>query len=74
MIPLSMIAPGEEVRLVEIRGGHRLRKRLADLGLNLGTTLGVMKTDRHGPMILTVKDSRLVIGRGMAHHILVEVV
>jgi len=69
-----MIAPGEEVRLVEIRGGYRLRKRLADLGLNLGTTLGVMKTDRHGPMILTVKDSRLVIGRGMAHHILVEVV
>ncbi len=74
MMPLSMVAPGEEVRLVEIRGGQRLRKRLADLGLNIGLTLGVMKTDRSGPMILTVKDSRLVIGRGMAHHIFVELI
>ncbi len=73
MIPLSMIMPGETVRLMEIRGGRRMRKRLADLGLTIGMTLDVMKTDRHGPMILRVKDSRLVIGRGMAHHILVKV-
>ncbi len=74
MMPLSMVAPGEEVRLIQIRGGQRLRQRLADLGLNVGMVLDVMKTDRNGPMILGVKDSRLVIGRGMAHHILVELI
>jgi ferrous iron transport protein A len=49
-----------------------MRKRLADLGLNLGMTVRVMHRDRHGPLILAVKDSRLALGRGMAHRIMVE--
>jgi ferrous iron transport protein A len=69
-----MISPGEDVRLMEIRGGQRMRKRLADLGLTIGMTLCVIKTDQHGPVILRVKDSRLVIGRAMAYRIFVDVV
>jgi Fe2+ transport system protein FeoA len=72
MMPLAMVAPGEEVRLTAIRGGRRLRKRLADLGLNLGMTVRVVQRDRHGPLILAVKDARLALGRGMAHKIMVE--
>lgn len=72
MMPLAMVAPGEEVRLTAIRGGRRLRKRLADLGLNLGMTVRVIQRDRHGPLILAVKDGRLALGRGMAHKIMVE--
>ncbi|PKO23285.1 MAG: ferrous iron transport protein A [Chloroflexi bacterium HGW-Chloroflexi-1] len=58
MMPLAMVSPGEEVRLVAIHGGQRLRKRLADLGLNLGMTVRVLQGDGHGPLILAVKDSR----------------
>jgi ferrous iron transport protein A len=72
MIPLSMVSPGEEGRLVAIYGGQRLRKRLADLGLNLGTTLKVVQAGMIGPLIVAVNDSRLVLGRGMAHKIMVE--
>ncbi len=72
MMPLAMVSPGEEVRLVAIHGGQRLRKRLADLGLNLGMTVRVLQGDGHGPLILAVKDSRLAVGRGMAHKILVQ--
>jgi Fe2+ transport system protein FeoA len=67
-----MVSPGEEVRLTAIRGGQRMRKRLADLGLNLGMTVRVMQRDGCGPLILAVKDSRLALGRGMAHRIMVE--
>jgi len=72
MMPLAMVSPGEEVRLLAINGGRRLRKRLADLGLNLGMTVRVLQRDDRGPLILAVKDSRLALGRGMAHKIMVE--
>lgn len=72
MMPLSMATPGQDVCLVEIRGGMRLRQRLADLGLNLGMTVRVMNGAHHGPLIVAVKDSRLAIGRGMAHKIIVR--
>jgi len=73
-MPLVMISEGEEVCLVAIRGGLHLRKRLADLGLNIGTTFRVVRVNPHGPMILAVKDSRLALGRGMAQKVLVEIV
>jgi ferrous iron transport protein A len=72
MMPLSMVHQGVEVRLIEIRGGLRMRKRLADLGLTCGMSLQTVSDSGNGPMILKVKESRLAIGRGMLHHILVE--
>ncbi|MBI9049605.1 MAG: ferrous iron transport protein A [Anaerolineaceae bacterium] len=72
MMPLSMVRQGTEVCLIEIRGGMRMRKRLADLGLTCGMKLKTVCNNGNGPIILKVKDSRLAIGRGMLHHILVE--
>ena len=70
-LPLSNVLPGETVELVEIHSGRTLRKRLADLGLNIGMTVRVVQGNHHGPVILAVKeDSRLAIGRGMAHKIM----
>lgn len=74
MMPLTMVSEGEVVRLVALRGGRGMNKRLADLGLNIGMSLRVVQRIRGGPMILAVKDSRLAIGRGMAHHMMVEVI
>jgi ferrous iron transport protein A len=71
-MPLSMVRPGQTVELVRIEGGHKLRKRLADLGLNLGVSIRVMQGDSGGPMILAVKgDTRLALGRGITHKIIV---
>ncbi len=71
-LPLSMAAPQQQVRLVEIRGGHRLRKRLADLGLTVGSTLRVIQAHGHGPMIIAVRhDTRMAVGRGIAHKLMV---
>jgi len=69
---LATTAIGEEVRLLEVQGGKQIRKRLADLGLNMGMTVRVVHGISHGPIILAVKDSRLAIGRGMAEQIIVE--
>ena len=75
MMPLTMVSPGERVRMIVIRGGRTVRRRLADLGLTPGTVLRVMQADAYGPLIVAVKnDTRLALGRGMAHKIQVELV
>ncbi len=73
IIPLSKISAGQTVELVAVQGGRRLRKRLADLGLNSGSQVRVVQNHFAGPLILAVqRDTRLAIGRGMAHKISVR--
>jgi len=49
-------------------------KRLSDLGLTPGTDVTVVKSAPfNGPLEITVRGSRLAIGRGMASRILVDV-
>ncbi len=73
LLPLSMVEAGQTVELVSIGECRRLRKRLADLGLNVGLNVRVVQNSFAGPLILAVReDSRLAIGRGMAQRILVR--
>jgi Fe2+ transport system protein FeoA len=72
LMPLSMASPGQEVRLVEIQGGWGVRRRLADMGLTPGENLWVVQAGPSGPLVVAVRDSRLALGRGMAHKIMVE--
>jgi len=72
-IPLSMLAPGERARLLKVNGGEGLTSRLNALGLTPGVEVSVIQ-DAGGPLLLSVRDSRLAVGRGMAQKILVEIV
>ena len=49
-----------------------LRRRLTDMGLNEGMRLKVLHFHRPGPCIILVGNTRLVLGYGMAHKILVQ--
>ena len=71
MIPLSMATIGETVRLVNINAGKRLTHRLTELGMTPGTELTILQ-DAGGPLLLSVRDSRVALGRGMAHKMLVK--
>ena len=74
-LPLSMVSPGEKARLMEIRGGHALHKRLSDLGLTVGIVVRVVQGDPSGAMLLAFKDdARLALGRGVAQQIVVTLV
>lgn len=71
LLPLSMAGPGRRVKLVEITAGHKLRHRLTELGLTPGVEMMIIQ-DEGGPVLLAVHDSRLALGRGMAHQIMVQ--
>jgi len=52
----------------------RLKKRLMDMGLTSGTKVTVVKSAPfHGPLEIYARGARLVLGRGMAERIFVEV-
>ncbi len=72
ILPLSKVAPGEEVTLIFIAGGKGLRARLTDMGLNEGARLKILHSQIPGPCIILVDNTRLVLGQGMAQKILVK--
>ena len=71
-MPLSMVQPGQKVRLVAVRAGRGLRARLAEMGLIPGVELEVINSGSAGPFIVAIKQSRIMLGRGMAHRIVVS--
>lgn len=73
--PLSTIKAGESVKLTSIHSGKKLKKRLIDLGLVVGTVIQVIHSDGTGRMIIGVRhESRLALGQGMASKIMVSCV
>jgi Fe2+ transport system protein FeoA len=79
-LPLSTLMDGETGIITSISTGHGkghgksrgLRRRLMDMGLTPGTEVKVVKTTPfHGPLEITVRGSRLALGRGIAKRIFV---
>lgn len=71
-IPLSVVKPGEKVRLVAVHAGRGLRARLAAMGLTPGTEVQVVSNHQWGPVIVALKQTRLMLGRGMTQKIHVQ--
>jgi len=71
-IPLTMIDNGRKVRLIGVDGGRGLQMRLAEMGLTPGAEIEVISNTYHGPFIVAVKGSRVILGRGMATKISVK--
>ena len=70
-IPLHLAANGERVKIVEIEGGRQMARRLADMGLTVGSCLEVV-SNTAGPFVVIVNHSRLALGSGIAEKIMVR--
>ena len=73
-IPLSKATAGKYVRVVSINAGWGLQRRLADMGLTPGLKVRVVGSQRPGSVVLDVRGSRLALGRGISHKIVVDIV
>ncbi|MDD2708402.1 MAG: FeoA family protein [Verrucomicrobiae bacterium] len=71
VVPLAMAAVGETCELAMVRGAN-LRQRLADMGLGLGSRFRVEAGEGKGPMVISVRGSRLILGCGMIHKIFIR--
>ncbi|MEJ2701594.1 MAG: FeoA family protein [Sedimentisphaerales bacterium] len=70
--PLSTVRSGLTVRLASVEAGHGLNSRLASMGLLPNVEITVVNNGHPGPFIISVKGSRMMLGRGMAHKIMVH--
>ena len=66
-----MIKAGETVKLAGINAGRVLNSRLASIGLVPNAEITVVNNRHPGPFVITVKDSKVMLGRGVAHKIMV---
>ena len=71
-MPLTMLPVGRKAKLREVRGGRGVRGRLAALGLVPGSEIEVVRNSGSGPFVVEVRNSRILLGRGMASKIEVE--
>ena len=71
-MPLTIIQVGRTVKIVSVEAGGRLQGRLAAMGLVPGEEIEVLRNTPHGPFLIGVKGSRIMLGRGMAQKIMVS--
>ena len=71
-IPLTLLPEGALARVVDIRAGRGLTRRLIELGFSEGIKVKVVKVQRHGPMIVMVRGTKLGLGKGMAMKVMVR--
>lgn len=71
-LSLAEMAAGEEATIIAFHGGRMVNRRLVSLGFTPGVRVEMTQNYGHGPLIVTVRGTRVALGRGEAAKILVE--
>lgn len=73
VVPLTTLPPGKAARVVFVRGGRSVVKRLCDLGLTPGTQVSMLRqAPMNGPVEVRLRGCSLALGRGIAEKVFVE--
>jgi len=74
LISVSDLKQGQCGKISLIRGGHNVLQRLLDMGLTPGTNICVVRVaPLGGPVELSVRSSKLALGKGVASKVFVDV-
>ncbi len=73
LLRLSDAPTGERLAIVRIDGGPRARARLMAMGLRIGDNVDVITNAGQGQLVIGVDYKRIVLGRGLAAKLLVQV-
>jgi ferrous iron transport protein A len=65
-----MCSEGMQVRIVALRAGSNLDRRLTEMGLNIGAEL-LVRQHEGGGIVVMRGETRFALGGGMAHKIMV---
>ena len=66
MVPLTKLKVGETGVVRRLDGGRGLIGRLAVLGFTPDAEVTMLQNFGRGPLIVTVRDTRIALGRGEA--------
>jgi len=71
-MPLAMLSENDEAKVVEVRGGRGLVRRLSELGFTPGAKVKILFSNSPGPVVIDVRGSRIALGRGLLMRIIVD--
>jgi ferrous iron transport protein A len=71
LCPLTGLHVAESGIIQELGGGVDFRSRVAALGFTPGVEIRMLQNRGHGPVLVTLRDTRIALGRGEASKILV---
>ncbi len=71
-ILLSEMNTGDTAAIHSFRGGQLVNNRLASLGFTPGARVNMTQNFGSGPLIVTIRGTRVALGRGEAAKIIVE--
>jgi ferrous iron transport protein B len=66
------LLPGKKAVIRRLEGGRSVLSRLAALGFTPGALITVLRSSDHGPLLVSLRGSRVALGRGEAAHIFVS--
>lgn len=71
-VPIKSIEQGKTVVVKRIDSGHQMKHRLAEMGIIPGEEIDVVKNETGFPVIIRVKETKLMLGKGMCGKIMVS--
>ena len=71
-VNLGTVRGGESAQIIGMQGGHHFLSRLASLGFTPGARLRMVQNYGRGPLLVSLRDTRVALGRGEAEKIMVE--
>ncbi|MFH1524144.1 MAG: FeoA domain-containing protein [Chloroflexota bacterium] len=71
-ILMSEMTAGEDATVLDFLGGRSVTNRLTSLGFTPGVHINMTQNYGRGPLIVTVRGTRVALGRGEASKIIVE--
>jgi ferrous iron transport protein B len=66
------LQPGKKAIIRRLEGGRSVLSRLAAMGFTPGAVITVLRSSDHGPLLVSLRGSRVALGRGEAAHIFVS--
>ena len=69
---LSDLHNGEQAFITSLGHGMGINSRLTSLGFTPGVPVIVMQNYGHGPLVVSVRGTRIALGRGEANKIAVQ--
>jgi Fur family transcriptional regulator, ferric uptake regulator len=73
LLPLSEAPVGERLIVARLDGGPMARARLMSMGLLMGDEIDVITNSGQGQLVIGLDYKRIVLGRGLARKLLVQV-
>jgi DtxR family Mn-dependent transcriptional regulator len=74
LVSINNLKQGQCGKISFIRGGHKMLQRLLDMGLTPGTEICIVRVaPLGGPVELSVRSSKLALGKGIASKVFVDV-